>query len=375
MAYHGLTWDHPRGYRALEAASARAGGLIAWDRQPLEGFEAHPIADLCARYDLVVLDHPHVGEAFAAGCLRPLETLFTDAEIAAFRREAIGPSLTSYRYGGQHWALPLDAASQVMAYRADLLDGDLPETWAEVLALRKPVALSLAGPHAALTLWSIATAFGDPPALADPERLFAGDAALAALDVMADLAGRMPAGLRALNPIGLLGAMATGEEVALCPLVYGYLNYAAPVDPAAMPLRFADAPRCAKGGRPGSTLGGTGIAVSTRADVSLDLLDHLRWLMGTEAQTRFIPDHSGQPSRRSAWRDARVNRDWNGFYAATETTLERAYVRPRHDGAIAFQTEAAELIRAGLETRREYAAIRDDLQAAYAASRQPGAER
>jgi multiple sugar transport system substrate-binding protein len=375
MAYRGLTWDHPRGYQALEAASAQASGVIAWDRQPLEGFEAHPIADLCARYDVIVIDHPHVGEAVAAKCLRPLETLFTDAEIAELRREAIGPSLDSYRYGGAHWALPLDAASQVMAYRVDLLDEDPPETWAGVAALGKPVALSLAGPHAALTLWSIATAFDDPPAVADPEQLFAGDGVLAALDVMADLAARTPAMARELNPIGLLGAMATGTDVVLCPLVYGYVNYAAPADPAVSPLGFADAPRRARGGRPGSTLGGTGIAVSTRAQLSPELLGHLRWLMSAAAQTCFIPDHAGQPSRRAAWRDARVNRDWSHFYAATEATLEHAYVRPRHAGAIAFQTRAAELIRAGLGTRRPHAALRDDLQAAYAASRQSGAER
>src|SRR3546814_11047065 len=63
MRTRGLTWDHPRGYNALAAAAAtRTDGELGWDKQPLEGFEAHPIADLCARYDLVVLDHPHVGE-------------------------------------------------------------------------------------------------------------------------------------------------------------------------------------------------------------------------------------------------------------------------------------------------------------------------
>ena len=33
--FTGLTWDHPRGYRALEAAMARNPGLLAWSRQPL----------------------------------------------------------------------------------------------------------------------------------------------------------------------------------------------------------------------------------------------------------------------------------------------------------------------------------------------------
>src|SRR3546814_15973390 len=75
MRTRGLTWDHPRGYNALAAAAATSADCeLDWDKQPLEGFEAHPIADLCARYDLVVLDHPQVGEAVAAGCLQPVES-------------------------------------------------------------------------------------------------------------------------------------------------------------------------------------------------------------------------------------------------------------------------------------------------------------
>jgi len=44
--YCGLTWDHPRGYNALAAAAEASGGLLHWDKQPLEGFESHPIGEL-----------------------------------------------------------------------------------------------------------------------------------------------------------------------------------------------------------------------------------------------------------------------------------------------------------------------------------------
>jgi hypothetical protein len=78
-SYRGLTWDHPRGYRALEAAAqdiAPGQGLsILWDRHSLEGFEAAPIAELAEHYDLIVLDHPHVGEAVAQDCLLPMASL------------------------------------------------------------------------------------------------------------------------------------------------------------------------------------------------------------------------------------------------------------------------------------------------------------
>ncbi|QRG06333.1 extracellular solute-binding protein [Xanthobacter dioxanivorans] len=381
MRYHALTWDHPRGYTALAAAAAAldpANGLaISWDRQPLEGFEAHPIGDLCARYDLVVLDHPHVGEAVAKGCLVPLEELFPEAEIAALARESIGPSLSSYRFAGSHWALPLDAATQVMARRADLLEGPAPATWDEVEALsaHAPVALSLAGPHACLTFLSMATAFGEPPAMADPDVLVSPDVGEKVLDLMARLAARTPDGVRGKNPIGLLAHMATHDDVALCPLVYGYVNYAAPADAGAKAIAFSNAPRATPGGRPGSTLGGTGIGISRRCQVTPELLDHLRWLLGAEAQVSFIPTHDGQPSRRAAWHDAGVNARWGHFYADTADTLEQAYVRPRHDGYIAFQAEAAQILRQGLAAGRPHRDILADLAARYALSRTPGTER
>src|SRR5690606_20502147 len=98
-----LTWDHPRGFDALAAAARRpelaeSGLAIDWEKQPLEGFESHPIADLCARYDLVVLDHPHVGEALEGDYLQPLEEVFDEATIERLRCESIGPSLDSYHF-------------------------------------------------------------------------------------------------------------------------------------------------------------------------------------------------------------------------------------------------------------------------------------
>jgi multiple sugar transport system substrate-binding protein len=372
MRYRGLTWDHPRGYRALVAASqtldlASDGISITWDRHSLEGFEAHPIGDLCDRYDLVVFDHPHVGEAVAAHCLQPLESLLDPSEIEALERDTIGPCLSSYRFGGQHWGLPLDAATQVMAYRADLHDGPPPVTWDDVseLAERRPVALSLAGPHAALTFQSIVASLSGPADYEDPEQFVSKHAGLAALDVLARLAARSPLSVRDANPIGILGHMATLTDVVLCPLIYGYVNYAVACGPATHAITFANAPRATFGGRPGSTLGGTGIGISRRCTITPQLLAHLRWLMSADAQGDFIPAHDGQPSRRSAWLDDAVNARWGSFYRNTAETLERAHVRPRHNHAIAFQSSASAFIREELENKRDHRAILTGLQTMF----------
>ena len=158
-AYRGITWDHPRGRRALEHTAA---GLdpdrlsLRWDHQPLEGFEATPIEQLAERYDLLIIDHPHVGDAVATGCLQPMEAVMGREFLETLEGRAVGPSLATYRRDGGTWALPLDAATQVQARRADLA-AEAPQTWDDVLALaaRAPVALSLSGPHAYLTFASL----------------------------------------------------------------------------------------------------------------------------------------------------------------------------------------------------------------------------
>jgi multiple sugar transport system substrate-binding protein len=380
-SYRAITWDHPRGYNALAAAAAALGPAeqlsIAWERQPLEAFESQPIKDLCARYDLVVLDHPHVGEAARDACLRPLEDVFAPETIAGLNRLTIGPCLASYRYAGRHWALPLDAATQVMAMRSDLHEGPVPRTWAEVTALSKKsrdaVAMSIAGPHALLTFLSIAAAFDEPPAMRDPDLLVSTAIGTQAYELLADLTARSPRSVIDWNPIGILAYMTSHHDIALCPLIYGYVNYTSPG--RGQPLRFFDAPRALPAGQPGSTLGGTGIGISARCDVSDPLKRHLLWLMGEEAQTRFIPAHDGQPSRRSAWADAALNERWGNFYCNTADSVEAAYVRPRHAGYIPFQNSASALLRTAMNDGVSAGPVLRELQALYRASHSGGGAR
>ncbi len=373
-AHRGLTWDHPRGYAALIAAAARAQAepgraLLHWDRQRLEGFESHPIGDLARDYDLLVMDHPHVGEAVALDCLVPLEELFAAELIATWRARTVGLAMESYHWAGRHWALPLDVATQVMASRADLLGTAPPRDWNEVIRLseRGRVALAIAGPHAVLHLFAICAALGHPP---QGDDLLPAAACAEAWDILCRLYARTVPGTTEMNPIGLLETMAGGDDIALVPLVYGYVNYAV-AQPGRRPIDFDDAPLAGLGGRHGSILGGTGIAITRRARVSPPLLDHLAWLLSDEAQTWFIPEHEGQPSSRAAWHDNRVNARWGEFYRRTEATIADAVLRPRHDGYIAFQTRAASLVRAGLRDGADAASVLTRLRAAWRESLAP----
>ncbi|WP_230280928.1 extracellular solute-binding protein [Croceicoccus sp. Ery15] len=367
-AYTGLTWDHPRGYNALARAAVDAKGLtLQWDRHSLEGFESAPIGELCDRYDLVVLDHPHVGEAIAADCLIPVEELFGADEIAAWQDAIAGPSLASYHYAGKHWALPLDAATQVMAWRADRIV-EAPTTWAELpkLAEGRAVALSLAGPHAILSFQSICGALGAEHA--NPRDHFMDRAtAREAFAIMQALTGDATRAAVAMNPIAMLDAMAAGEGPDLVPLIYGYVNY------ATRGVRFGDAPR-GPTGRIGSILGGTGIGVSRRCKVTPALLDHIRLLMSESVQRGFIPFQDGQPAFRSAWHDPAVNGATGKFFADTLQSIEQAQLRPRHNGAIAFQTEASTLLRAALIDGGDAGSTLDAIERSYRDHHPAGAE-
>lgn len=371
-AHRGLTWDHPRGFNALAAsAQISSARIVQWDKQPLEGFESHPIANLAADYDLLVLDHPHLGEAVASRCLVPLEHLFTPGEMAAWGEATVGRAMASYRWQDRHWALPLDVATQVSAG----LPGRLkrwPATWDDVvrLAERVPVALSIAGPHAILTFFSLCLALGHTPG---GEGLVDTNTGREAFAILQRIRARIPFGSDALNPIGLLQAMAVDDNIAFVPLVYGYVNYASPV-PYRRALTFGEAPTAGHGRR-GSVLGGTGIAITSRATPSPALLDYLRWLMSASAQRVFVPRHDGQPSARDAWCDTMVNEASGQFYRATIETTEEAWVRPRFDGYIAFQTAAAGIVRRVLtndcSTEHALADLRRDWRAARIACRGP----
>lgn len=366
--YLGLTWDHPRGRNALEATaatfSAEGTDTLRWSAQPLEGFESTPIDELAAQYDLIVLDHPHIGDAIAAECLIPLDELYPPEILLAWSQAAVGPTFDSYVVEGRSWALPLDAATQVSARRRSEVP-DAPLEWSDALELarRGGVAPSLAGPHAFLSLCSIAVSFGADPAADDdflPASIFDES-----VQLLSEFAARAPEGTAELNPIGLLDRMSTVGDIRYIPLVYGYAPYSM-LDGDAR-VAFGSPPRA--GGRVGATLGGTGIAVSRRCVPSAALLDHIAWLMSDEAQRRVIPVHQGQPSARSAWTDAEVDDAAGAFYSGTLDALENSWVRPRFAGYVPVQTEASRLVRQAIEGSLTLRAAHDRIAAAFSHAR------
>ncbi|NOX74057.1 MAG: carbohydrate ABC transporter substrate-binding protein [Alphaproteobacteria bacterium] len=373
----GLTWDHPRGYNALAAASSMAldssgNQFLRWEKQPLEGFESARIGQLAARFDLLVLDHPHIGEAVALECLTPLEEIFSAAQLANWSFHTIGAAMQSYHWGGKQWALPLDVATQVMARRSDIVN-EAPDNWEDVLRLSETgcVALSIAGVHAILNVYALAASLGAP---LGGQVLIDDQSFSEALQMLKRLHDNIPPGSGLLNPIALYDHMIANDDIALVPLIYGYVNYA-DVRLAHGGLVFSDAPLVAGGAVRGSVLGGTGLAFSTRSPRSRELIDHIAWLMSAKAQECFIPGHDGQPSRRSVYGNNKINAAYGNFYANTLLTCQSALIRPRYDGYVRFQTGAARTVRGFLSgagsLEQTIDTIRADWRASLAGARGP----
>jgi multiple sugar transport system substrate-binding protein len=385
----GLTWDHPRGYRVLDAL---AGTLepdvsVHWQRQPLEGFESRPLRALADDFDLLVVDHPGLGEAVRDGALLPLDEVFAEPELAGWRAGSVGASYDSYVLGGRPWALPLDAAAQVAVARPDLMDAR-PASWEQACqaARAQPTTLCLGGPHALLMFSAICVAAGAGPAPADAaaaghrgawDRRATGDpgpfvteeAGTAALEIMSDLLAHADRALSQRNPIGVLDAMAADGGPAYCPLVYGYVTYQRPLggEPGSWRLAAFDAP--AGPGGIGSVLGGTGVAI-TRSAVELGAAAALiRTLLSDEVQVSRYAELGGQSSARQAWQHPGADDAGGGFYRATLATVEQAWVRPRFAGYPEFQTAASALVREGLLAGQPHARVVRRINELYAAAR------
>ncbi|CAB4887686.1 unannotated protein [freshwater metagenome] len=364
--YTGITWDNPRGKNALFASipEAREGlGLdISWSAHSLEHFEAHPIEDLAERFDLVIMDHPHVGDMCASGGFRPIEDVIGVERVQALSDSFVGPSFRSYQMEGKLWALPVDAATQVMASRADLIDS-VPKTWEDILRLgrEQTVCLSVAGPHAFLTFLSLCASF-DAAVDDGLWREFPHSSiAIAVLEIMRELVTRQAPRTLKMNPIALLAAMIARNDIACVPLIYGYSQFAR-MTPRA--VQFSDAPSGISSIR-GSTIGGAGLAVTNRRSISPELVAYVAWLVSADTQTNFIPSHDGQPALASAWRDPNLNRQSAGFYANTLTTIQGAQVRPRFAGYAVYQEYASARIREGLVSGEATTDILKDIRVSF----------
>ncbi|MCH4540122.1 ABC transporter substrate-binding protein [Ochrobactrum sp. POC9] len=346
----GMTWSHPRGYDPMVAGAeqwlADKGVEIEWEKRSLQDFETFPVEELARNFDLIVIDHPHVGQITKEGCLLPLDVPGRETELKALADGSVGRSFPSYNWQGRQWAFPLDAATQVQAWRPDLMDK--PATsWGEVLRLARAgkVLLPLRSPHSLMCFYTLVANAGTPCAL-EGELISVEDGSQA-FEQLREIASLVKPECFGMDPIAVFEEMAEPEsEIACSPLIYGYVNYAMPGFRDRL-IRFADIPAGAAGVA-GSALGGTGIAVSAFSKHPQAAIDFAYWVASGDVQKGLYAASNGQPGHATAWEDDTVNAATSDFYRDTRATLEGAWVRPRHDGYMPFQEAASERINKGL---------------------------
>ncbi len=368
----GMTWSHPRGYDPMVECSKlwfeKTGVAIHWEKRSLQDFETYPVEELARAYDLIVIDHPHVGQITSEGCLAPLDVAGREGERSALAAGSVGQSYPSYAWNGRQWAFPIDAATQVQAWRPDL--GGRASTWSDMLDLARQgkVLLPMRPPHSLMCFYTLCGNLGHPCAADGRADLVDPDGGVAAFDMLRELVALIDPACFEMDPIAVLEAMSAPAATAVCaPLIYGYVNYSVAGFRPSL-VQFGDIPVAGRNGPVGSALGGTGIAVSAFSENVAAATDFAHWIASGEIQRQTYALGGGQPGHGQAWDDDAVNAATADFYRATRATLERAWVRPRHDGYMAFQQAASDRINAGLQRKETARVVVDDLNRLFVES-------
>jgi multiple sugar transport system substrate-binding protein len=355
IALHGITWNHTRGFLPMIATAQRFEELhpqvqIVWEKRSLRAFGDDSIDRLAEEFDLLVIDHPSVGEA--APFLLPLDTHLSPDALTEHAFASVGRSHESYRWEERQWALAVDAAAPVSCWRPDLLDKmrlPVPQTWGEVMELAKAgaVAAPLTAIDALMAFYMFCGTAGEEP-FSHPGRVAAEETEMAALAYLSELAHLCGESLER-NPIATYEAMTRGDGIAYCPFAYGYSNYAR-AGYAARLLRFGPLVTMPDGRRLRSTLGGAGLAISGRCRNVMAATDYLSFTAGAECQRGLYFTSGGQPGYRAAWEDPAVNAACGDFFLNTLSVLDEAYLRPRFSGYMPFQLSAAGRLHRFLRT-------------------------
>lgn len=367
IVLRGLTWAHPRGHDALLGPSRtwstlRSGVEVRWEARSLDDFGDEPLAAQSDRFDLMVIDHPHIPDAHDEGWLRPLDGDGRDESLQVLADQSVGRSHESYRSGGRQYALAIDAATQVAAVRPDLLRRP-PATWDQVLELARDgrVLWPLKPVNAMASLLTLLGQRGHPL-----EEGFDADATDDALGQMRELSALVPSFCLDETPIDTAERLASSDQWWCAPLLYGYTNYSREGF-RRVRLAYRDIPAL-DGSIAGSCLGGAGIAVSASTAHPELATDLAFWLASAATQRGEYFASGGQPANAVAWDDATCDEATLDFFSGTRATIESASVRPRWTGWMEAQLAIGALVHRHLRgegsTAQAVRGIRDLLDGA-----------
>jgi multiple sugar transport system substrate-binding protein len=319
---------------------------ISWETRSLQSFADEPLEMLAQHYDLLVIDHPSCGRAAAGGFLTPLDDVIPAWFLRDQQQHSVGQSYPSYDYKEHLWALPIDTATPVSGCRPDLLQKagySVPRTWEELIQLAEEGLVVVPGLaiDSLMNFFMLCLALGEEPFTTD-SNVVSTPVGAEAMRQLRELLQLCPAECIGANPIAIWNMLAKSERVAYCPFAYGYSNYSRagyaehPVEAGEL-VTFQGEPLR-------STLGGAGLTISRQCRDVATAAAYAQYVAAAQCQKTLYFDAGGQPGHRTAWLDEEVNRRSNGFFEKTLPVLDRAWVRPRFDGYLDFQSDACELL-------------------------------
>jgi multiple sugar transport system substrate-binding protein len=379
----GITWDHARGYDPLIASSSlyfeQKGIQVEWQKRSLTNFGDQSLEALSKQFDLIIMDHPHVGVAEASNCLLPLNDLVPANILSELKNNSAGPSFESYHYHGKQWALPIDAAMQCASYRADLMQNEsLPTSWEEVFILAKILAakklyigMALCPTDCLCSFLSLTARLGSPiresnKALNNEtlsnELLVEPSVGIKALNMLRTMRDVFHPKAMDWNPITLYDYMAEQNDIAYSPLAFCYTNYSRAGFRKNI-LKYHTAPEINN-----AVLGGAGIAITSSCSNIQEAANYAAWICAGEIQSTIYVNTQGQPGNKTAWENKQANAITNDFFTNTMASLTNAYLRPRYQGWPKFQTFLGETIHAYLLQDTAPELVLEKLQSAYTAS-------
>lgn len=349
----GITWNHSRGFVPMTATAQRFSELnpsvtITWEKRSLQQFADLSIQQLAERYDLLVIDHPWAGFAAKTKSILPFDEYLPKEFLTDQLANTVGHSYESYNYNGCQWALAIDAATPVAASRPDLFEKHglaLPKTYDDLLRLAKKglVAFPAIPIDSLMTFYTFCCSLGEDPCQQD-DQVISEATGIRALQMYRELASYINPICFDRNPIQTYEAMTLEDEIAYCPFAYGYSNYSRN-GYARKLLHFYDMISLDGKTNLRSSLGGTGLAVSSNCQHVDIAMQYAAYVASDYCQRGLYTDNGGQPGHLSAWTDEENNQKTHNYFHNTLPALQRAYLRPRYFGHMFFQDHAGDVVR------------------------------
>ena len=349
----GITWNHSRGLLPMAATAQRFSELhpnvhITWEKRSLQQFADFSIQELAERFDLLVIDHPWAGFAAKTKSIVPLDFYLSDAYLKDQEENSVGQSYESYFYDNHLWALPIDAATPVAASRPDILELrnlQLPKSFEDLLALADHGLVAIAGIpiDVLMNFYTLCCSLGEDPCQSDVE-VVSSDTGIKALQMYRELASKIDLANFDRNPIQVYEAMTLTDEIAYCPFAYGYSNYSR-TGYARKVLHFHDMISINGKTNLRSTLGGTGLAISSKCEELEMAAKYVEFVGSPGCQSTLFFESGGQPGYLAAWKNEEVNRQSKNYFLNTLPALQRAFLRPRYHGSMYFQDHAGDVVR------------------------------